>query len=120
MKKTIILTGLTVIFLSGSTQAANLAVITSPPTILNILVFLFACACLYLCTQLLKLVKGGHLSKAWQVFMLSFLLLALSQIASLLDVFEVILLPNFVVPVLLTVMAGLFLYGIYETKRVLS
>ena len=119
MKKII----LTVVFLMAATanaQAANLAVITSPPTILNILVLLFACACLFLCSQVLGLVKGGQLSKIWQMFLLGFTLLAFSQIASLLHTFEILAVPGFVVPVLMALMVGLFMYGMYETKRILS
>ena len=114
---------LTVAFFAAATvdaQAANLAVITSPPTILNILVFLFACACLFLCSQVLGLVRGGQLSKSWQMFLLAFTLLAFSQIASLLHAFEILAVPGFVVPVLMALMVGLFLYGMYETKRILS
>ena len=114
---------LTVAFLTAAAtnaQAANLAVITSPPTILNILVFLFACACLFLCAQVLGLVKGGQLSKSWQMFLLGFTLLALSQIASLLHTFEILAVPGFVVPIMMVLMVGLFMYGMYETKRILS
>ena len=104
---------LTVAFFTAATanaEAANLAVITSPPTILNILVFLFACACLFLCSQVLGLVKGGQLSKSWQMFLLGFTLLALSQIAGLLNTFEVLAVPGFVVPIMMVLMVGLFLY----------
>jgi hypothetical protein len=34
--------------------------------------------------------------------------------------FEIIVLPSFVVPASLVLMSGLFLFGIIETKRVLS
>jgi hypothetical protein len=47
-------------------------------------------------------------------------LLALSQIAALLSVFEVVAMPGFMVPALLVLMAGIFLYGILEAKRILS
>lgn len=119
MKK-IILTAVFLTATTSSTQAANFAVITNPPTMLNILVFLFACACLFLCSQVLGLVKGGQLSKSWQMFLLGFTLLALSQIASLLQTFEIMAVPGFVVPVMMVLMVGLFLYGMYETKRILS
>ncbi|MGD8921701.1 MAG: hypothetical protein PVH24_00500 [Candidatus Zixiibacteriota bacterium] len=105
---------------AGQSQAANVAVVTSPPTILNILVLIFAGACLTVCAQLLSLVRGGLFAKIWQLFLLAFVVLALSQIASLLNVFEVVLLPEFVVPALLVLATGVFLYGIFEAKRILS
>ena len=46
MKSTLTLSMLLVAAGAGETHAANFAVITSPPTILNILVLLFAGACL--------------------------------------------------------------------------
>ena len=119
MKK-IILTALITIGGASTGQAANLAVITSPPTILNILVLLFAFACFFICFQVLNLVRGGQLSRSWLLFTSGFGLLALCQIANLLNTFEIFAVPNLAIPVLMTLMVGLFLYGMYETKRVLS
>ncbi|MFZ5980553.1 MAG: hypothetical protein ACOYVF_07955 [Candidatus Zixiibacteriota bacterium] len=116
----VFLTALFIVGSASSSQAANLAVITSPPTILNILVLLFAFACFFICFQVLNLVRGGQLSRSWQMFMFGFALLALSQVAYLLTVFEIFVVPSFTVPALMTLMVGLFLYGMFEMKRVLS
>ncbi len=119
MKRLILSAGF-IALMTTDIQAANLAVITSPPTLLNILVLLFAGACLFICFQVLTLVKGGQLSRSWQMFLIAFSLLVISQLANLLNTFEILNIPNFVVPVLMMLTVGLFLYGIYETKRVLS
>lgn len=114
---------LTALFTVGGVstgQAANFAVVTSPPTILNILVLLFAFGCFFICFQVLSLVKGGQLSRGWQMFMFGFGLLALTQVAYLLTVFEIFAVPSLAMPVMMTLMVGLFLYGMYEMKRVLS
>jgi len=119
MKK-IILTALLTIGGVSSVQAANFAVITSPPTIFNILVLLFAFACFFICFQVMNLVRGGQLSRSWVLFMSGFGLLTLCQVTILLNTFEIFAVPSLTTPVLMTLMVGLFLYGMYETKRVLS
>jgi hypothetical protein len=120
MKKSTILCFLAIVGSASQAQAANLAVITSPPTFLCAFALLVACAGLAFCLQVLSLVKGGLFSRIWQVFVLGFVLLALSQTAVLLGNFEILTLPAYVVPALMLLMAGLFTYGIMEAKRILS
>ena len=120
MRKYAVICGLILLGNAGSAEAANLAVITNPPTALSAVVFLVACAGLAFGFQVLSLVKGGLFSRIWQMFIGGFLLLALSQAAILLEQFEILVLPGFVVPALLLGMAAVFSYGIVEAKRVLS
>jgi hypothetical protein len=70
--------------------------------------------------KVLNLVRGGQLSKSWQLFLAAFIVLVLSQAAVLLSILEVIVLPSFVIPACLAIATGLLLLGIIETKRVLS
>lgn len=109
-----------VFLVSPRAEAANLAVITAPPTLLNILVFLVALAAAVMCWQVASVVKGGLLSKSWQIFMGAFVLLAVGQAMLLAATIELVNFPTFVVPAILVAMAGLFLYGILETKRTLG
>jgi hypothetical protein len=101
-------------------EAANLAVITAPPTLLNIVICLVALAAAVLCWQVASVVKGGLLSKSWQIFTFAFALLAIGQAVAVAATIEVVQLPSFVVPAILVAMAGLFLYGVLETKRTLG
>ena len=101
-------------------EAANLAVITNPPTMLNVLVLFCAAACVGGSFKVLSLVRGGRLSRSWQVFLAGFALLAVSQIIMLCQAFEIATLPEFTVPAVLAAVAGLFLYGVLEVKRTLS
>ena len=120
MKKySFILTGLLVL-ITESANAANFAVITSPPTILSLLVLVAAFGCVAGCFKVSELVKGGLFSKSWQLFLAGFGMFAVSQIASLCVTFEVLALPSFVVPGILTLMSGLFLYALYEARRILG
>jgi hypothetical protein len=119
MKKILTLS-IIVLGLAGRTEAANFAVITSPPTLLNVFILGFAVACVAGASRVLTLVRGGHLSRSWQLFTAGFVVLVLCQLAILGNAFELITLPSFVVPAGLALMCGLFLYGIFETRRVLS
>ena len=106
--------------LAPEAQAANLAMIKSPPTMLNVLVFFGSVACAVGSYRVVGLVRGGLLSKSWHFLMGGFAALALSQLLSLLGTFELLVLPAFVVPALLLIMAGLIAYGVFEVVRTLG
>jgi hypothetical protein len=120
MKYTLVAAVFLTLGLADSAHAANLAVITTPPGLMSVAVFLVAVACIILCTQVLSVIRGGLLGRGWRVFTLSFVLLALSQVAMLLNSMEILSIPEYVVPALLVAMSGAFLYGVLETKRTLS
>lgn len=101
-------------------EAANIAAIINPPTFLNLLVLVGAVVCTAGAVQVFSLVRGGRLSRCWQWFIGGFAVLALAEIILLCGLFELLTLLEFVVPTLLLVMAGLFLYGVREIKRTLS
>lgn len=120
MKSTVIGTSLMILGLAGRTEAANFAVITAPPTMLNLGVLILALAALVIGVQLVGAVRGGALSRPWQIMVGGFVLLALSQVATLLHTFEIVLLPTWVAPALMVLWAGVFFYGLFETKRTLA
>jgi len=120
MNKKILLGVLFLCAAGGRAEAANFAVITSPPTLLNILILGIAVAGVWGAFEVLSIVRGGELSKSWQFFTGGFAVLGLGQLATLTSAFELIVLPTFIVPTCLVVMTGLFLMGIIEAKRVLS
>ena len=104
----------------GRAEAANLTVITNPPTMLDAIIFVAAVACAGGSIKVFGLVRGGRLSRCWQMFIFGFVLLAVAEIILLCEAFEIITLPEFAVPTLLAAMAGLFLFGILDAKRTLS
>ncbi len=120
MKRVLALTMLLSIAGSSQAMAANLGVITSPPTLLNVVVFGMVIGCAVGSFKILSLLKGGFLFKSWQIFLCSFIVLALSEVGILLSDFQVVALPKFAVPALLILAVGLFLFGIFETKKVLD
>ena len=120
MKHGIVLSTVIVIAAATPAQAANLAVITNPPTLLNLFILVFAVGCLASAAKVMSLVRGGQLSRSWQMFAAGFAVLTLCQLATLSSHLDLILLPSFVVPAGLVLMSGLFLFGIIETKRAFS
>jgi len=105
---------------SSNTYAANFAVITQPPTLLSVIVFLAGIGCLLGSMKILSLLRGGLLFKSWQIFLSAFIVLILSQGVSLVNDFEIFLMPSFAVPALLLLSIGLFLFGVFETKKTLE
>jgi archaellum biogenesis protein FlaJ (TadC family) len=119
MNKKVLLAVLGLSASAGRVEAANFAVITSPPTLLNILILVIAVAGALGAAKVLSLVRGGQLSRSWQYFVAAFVILGLCQLAVLGKAFEVINMPAIIVPAGFAVMTGLFLLGIIETKRAL-
>lgn len=120
MKKILSISFVCVLFGGGQATAANIAVITSPPTMLKFVVFGVVIGCLVASVKLMAVLKGGLLFKSWQIFMFAFAVLGLSQLAALLKDFEIFALPEFVGPALWALVCGLFLYGIFEAKKILD
>ena len=106
--------------MAGNSQAANFALLTTPPALLNLLSFLVAGACLLGCYKIYDLVRGGYLSKGWKIFVGGFSAFVLSQLSYFLNIFEIVALPDYLVPTLVLCSLGLFLYGIFEVRKVLS
>lgn len=120
MKKILGMSFLAVLFSSSQACAANIGVIVSPPTMLKFVVFGVVIGCVVTSIKLLGVLKGGLLFKSGQIFMFAFAVLGLSQLAALLNDFEILVLPEFVGPALWAVVCGLFLYGIFEARKILE
>ncbi len=103
-----------------SSSAANFAALAQPGNAIAVIILLAAIVCCALSAQVVGLVKGGQLSRSWQVFLIGFLLLAVSQVLAVLAALEVFVAPEWVAPLLLGVMTALFGYGLFQTKRILA
>ena len=120
MKKEVGLSVGIFLLLASRAEAANLAVITTPPTLINIVILIVAIVGLISCGRIMAVLKGGLLNQSWQWFALGFALMALAQIAMLLHSTEIFALPIWVAPGLLGLMSGIFLLAVLQTKRTLS
>lgn len=120
MKSQIALSAAALTLTAATTHAGEVAVIANPPAFFTFAIFAGACACIAVCFQVLMLVRGGQLSRSWQLFLAGFCVLAVSQLGMILHGFGVISMPSWLVPTLLVVMSGVFFWGLFETKRMLS
>ena len=108
------------LILTGNANAANLAMITSPPTMFSFFVLVIAGFCLVGSFQVLNQVRGGMLSRSWQMFFIGFALLSISQLGQIMASMEIIMLPVYFMPGVLVLMAGVFAYGVYNARKTLS
>lgn len=120
MRKSAILAVPLALVWCGSANAVNLALIASPPALMDLAVLIIAAVCTIGCLKILTLVRGGLLSRGWQFFAASFGLLALVQLLAVLERLEVFVLPEFLLPACLALMSIIFLGGILQTKRTLG
>src|SRR5574341_1298359 len=103
MKKKMLSLIIPLLALSTEAWGANIGMMTSPPTLFSFFVLVIAGFCLFWSYQIWHQVKGGMLSRSWQMFLLGFLLLAVSQLLNVLTSTEIVVIPGFVSPGLLFV-----------------
>ncbi len=120
MNRSLLLGTLMVLAIGSRAEAANLAVIATPPTMLNIVILVFGVVCAGGAFRVLTSVRGGQLSRCWNFFVAAFGLLVVTQLLSVLGAIELFALPGFVMPACLAGMTGLFLLGVLEAKKTLS
>ena len=118
--KLLIMTAGMLAILSGSANAANIAVITQVPVILNIVILAGAVACLAVAIKLFNLVRGGALAKGWQLWIISFFALAFGQILILAEKLEVFAIGFDVAGLLYLVTVVLWFIGLLQTRKVMG
>lgn len=105
---------------AAAQEAPTVVLAPAQPFLMTILLLGAAVGCLVFCIQVFTLVRGGQLGKSWLFFAGAFLLLASSQVIILLAGFGVVMNNPWLVPAVLAGMTGLFIWGLLETKKVLS
>jgi hypothetical protein len=92
----------------------------NPMAIINVVIVLMAAACLIWALKILSLVKGGLMSKSWQMFGLGFGFLIIAQLVSLGQRAGLYVIPDFINPAIYLLMVVAWLYGLYQTRKVLG
>ncbi len=105
---------------SGTADAANIAVITQVPVILNIVILAAAVACLAVAIKLFNLVKGGALAKGWQLWIISFFALAFGQVFVLAEKLEVFAIGFDIVGLFYLVTVVMWFLGLLQTRKVMG
>ncbi len=107
--------------MASSAQAAiNPALFYTPSGILDVAILLGALICLIWSAKVMSLLKGGMMSKSWQMFSLGFGFLLIARILSLGETTNLMALPGYVLAALYFLMIATWLLGLYQTKRVLG
>lgn len=99
-------------------HAANFALITTPPTMLSVIILLAAGVGLVICAQVWGSVKGGHMGRVWLLFLIGLSLLLVNRAIALITDLQIASMPDFLAPAILALMAGVFVYGMFEAKRI--
>jgi len=94
--------------------------ISSTSAIINIVVLLFAVICLVWALKIMSLVRGGLISKSWQMFTLGFCFLIAAQILVVMQEAEFLILPGYFATSLYLVMTITWLMGLYQARKVLG
>lgn len=105
---------------SGSAQAADFTQIGNLSVIFSIIVFLASLACLTMAIKLGSLVKGGALAKGCQVWIISFVTLAIGQFFVLAEKFAIFAIGFDIAGLLVVITVILWFVGLMQTRRVLG
>jgi hypothetical protein len=84
--------------------------------------FLLVCAvmCLVWGLKVLSLVRGGLMSRSWQMFVLGFAALVLAQVFVVSHKAHILPIPEFVATMLYLVMGGTWLVGLFQIRKILG
>lgn len=120
MQRTVIVMTAVLSVISGNAYAADFAAIGRIPVIVNVVILAGALACLAVAFRLFTLVKGGALAKGWQMWVISFLVLALGQVFVLAEKLEVFAIGFDIAGILYLAAVALWFMGLLQTRKVLG
>jgi len=89
-------------------------------SIFNLILLLCAVLCMVWSLKIMSLVRGGVLSRTWQMFGLGFGFLMLAQVLILGGRINAFQLPGFVTTGFYVLMAITWLVGLYQTRKILG
>ncbi|UCD95140.1 MAG: hypothetical protein JSU69_03570 [Candidatus Zixiibacteriota bacterium] len=101
----------------ASFEAGNMF---STSAIFNTVLLICAVICLIWSLKILSLVRGGLISRSWQMFALGFSFLTLAQMMVVAESAGVFAVPTYVTTVLYLMMTFTWLVGLYQTRKVLG
>lgn len=104
----------------GGAQAADFTQISNISVIFDIVVFLASLGCLTITIKLGALVKGGALAKGCQIWIISFVTLAVGQFFVLAEKFVIFNVGFDIAGLMVVVTVILWFIGLMQTRRVLG
>ena len=100
--------------------AAKIQSLYTTGSAISILLLLCAIICLIWALKILSLVRGGLMSRSWQMFVVGFCFLIFAQLLTIGQEARIFSLPGYMVTALYLVMAFTWLMGLYQTRKVLG
>lgn len=98
----------------------NPNMVYSTAAIINIVVLICAAICLIWAMKILTLVKGGLISKSWQMFVIGFCFLIGAQLTVIGGEIGLFIVPAYISTALYLLMTITWLAGLYQTRKVLG
>ena len=86
----------------------------------DLVLLLCVVICLFWSMRIMSLVRGGLMSKSWQMFTLGFIFLMLARFLAISQSIHLLIVPEYVSTILYLLMILTWLIGIYQTKRTLA
>jgi len=111
-----------VVFITGGAAWASVKIedLYTTTSIFDITLLICAFICLLWSLRIMSLVRGGLMSKSWQMFVLGFGFLVIAQLIALGANAQLFLIPGYITTVLYLLMAVMWLAGLYRTRRILG
>jgi len=107
-----------------STQSAfarvDTEVLYSTAGIAELILLLGIIICLFWSMKIMSLVRGGLMSKSWQMFTLGFLFLILARLIIISASINLFVVPEYLSTIFYLLMTVTWLIGIFQTKRILA
>lgn len=88
--------------------------------ILNVVLLMCAVICLIWSLKILSLVRGGLMSRSWQMFTIGFCFLTLAQLIIIGEKANLFFVPGYVTTALYVLMVTTWLIGVYQTRKALG
>jgi hypothetical protein len=121
MINTLFLAILLVVLVGNAAQASiKIEDFYTTTSIFDIILLVCALICLLWSLRIMSLVRGGLMSKSWQMFVLGFCFLVIAQVFTLGENARLFFLPGYVSTALYLLMAIMWLGGLYRTRRILG
>jgi len=92
----------------------------SASSIFNFFLLICAVLCLLGSVKILSLVRGGLLSKGWQMLVLGFAALVLAQLFVVSQKAHIFAMPESIIVLLYLLMAGTWLVGLHQIRKILA
>jgi hypothetical protein len=105
---------------SSAKASVDTSRLYSADGIINVVVLLAVLICMIWSAKVMTLVKGGLLSRSWQMFSLGFGFLLVARVLLLGESISAFYMPNYIMTVLYSLMIFTWLIGLNKAKNVLG